>query len=1040
MLLSDVSIRRPVFAAVISLLLIIFGIVSFQQLPLREYPDIDAPVVSIQTRYPGASAAVVETQITEVIEDRISGIEGIEFIESSSRDGRSDITLRFALTRDVEAAANDVRDRVFRVLGALPDEADPPEVQKVDADDSVIVWWNLASDRHSVPELSDYAERFLRDRLSVIDGVARVQIGGAQGYAMRAWLDRNALAARSLAVADVERALRAENVELPAGSIESLARQFTVRVARSFRDADDFERLVIARGDDGYLVRLGDVARVERGTVDDRSLFRGNGVPMVGMGIIRQSTANTLDVVRASRAVVDQINRELPEGMEVLPSFDSSVFIEGAIAEVYRTLAIAVVLVVLVIFLFLGSLRAIVIPAVAVPVSLIATFIALSLFGFTVNLFTLLALVLAIGLVVDDGIIVLENVRRRMDEYGESALVAAFRGTRQVGFAIVATTLVLVSVFVPISFLGGDLGRLLAEFALTMAAAVAFSSFVALTLSAMLASKVLRPRDQSNRVTERLDRGVRAATGGYRWLLERVLAWRWVALAVFLGLIGASAWLLEQLPSEYTPPEDRGVFFVTVDGPVGASYAYMQDYMNEVETRLMELADGGEVQRLLVRAPRDFGTTAIFNTGQSIVVLGPWNDRRNGFTIINDVRQRLADLPGVRVNAVMTQAFGGGFQSPVQFVIGGGTYEQLAAWRDILIAQIADTNPGLTGVDWDYKETQPQLAVMIDYDRAAELGVTVTDIGRTLETLLGSRRVTTYIDDGQEYDVILEGERDSQRTPTSMENIYVRSQRSGALIPLGNLVSIEEYADSTTLNRFNRIRSITITAGLEDHLTLGAALDYLHDLARTHLPESVIIDYKGQSREFQAAGGAITFVFILGIAVVFLVLAAQFESFVHPLVIMFGVPLAVGGGALGLWLTDGSLNVYSQIGLVMLIGLAAKNGILIVEFANQLRDAGEPFERAIVEAATIRMRPIIMTAITTAAGATPLILSSGAGSEVRAVIGTVVFSGVMVSAVLTLFVIPVLYSLLARHTGSPGDVTRRLEEQIGAPRAAAFQK
>jgi multidrug efflux pump len=1030
MILSDLAVTRPVLASVAALLLVIFGIVSFQLLPLREYPDIDPPVVSIETRYPGAAANVVDTQITERIEDSIAGIEGIEFIESQSRDGQSDITIRFSLRRDVDAAANDVRDRVARVLNDLPDEADPPEVRRVDANADVIVWWNLAGEDWSTPELTDYAERFLVDRFSVIDGVAQVRVGGAQSYAMRVWLDRDALAARGLTVNDVESALRAENVELPAGRIESRTRQFTVRVARQFNTAEDFARMVIFRGDDGYLVRLGDVARVERGTVEDRTLFRGNGESMIGLGIIRQSTANTLEVARAVRAEVDRLNPELPDGLQLLPSFDSSVFIEGAVREVYRTLFIAICLVVLTIFVFLGSIRAILVPAVAVPVALISTFIALAAFGFTVNLLTLLALVLAIGLVVDDGIIVLENARRRMDEYGESALVAAYRGTRQVAFAIVSTTMVLISVFVPIAFLQGDIGRLFSEFALTMAAAVAFSSFVALTTSAMLASRLLKPKDGDNRLVARMDRAIGAGQRIYQRALATVLNFRLLTLPVIALLFGLAALLYTLIPEEYAPREDRGAFFVLVNGPEGASYSFMEDYMNEIEARIMPLVEDGEISRLLVRAPRDFNNLALFNSGIAIVVLNDWGQRRPATEIMTDIRQRTADLGGVQINTVMRQGFGGGIQNPVQFVIGGSDYEELAEWRDTLLAEIERDNPGLTGIDWDYKETQPQLEVNIDYDRAAELGVTVSNIGRTLETLLGSRRVTTYLDDGQEYDVIVEGERDRQRSPAALENIYVRSDRSGQLIPLSNLVTLDNFADSTSLNRYNRVRAITIQAGLEDGLTLGEALTFLKNKAREHLPSTAVIDYKGQSRDFKTAGASVVFVFLLGILVVFLVLAAQFENWIHPLVIMFGVPLAVGGGLLGLWLTGSTLNVYSQIGLVMLIGLAAKNGILIVEFINQLRDQDTAFDQAIIEGATIRLRPIVMTGITTAAGTIPLILSSGAGAETRQVIGIVVLFGVSFSTFLTLFVIPVLYSLLARRTTAPGAVKARLQAEM----------
>ena len=1028
MILSDMSVRRPVLASVISLLLVIFGLVSFSGLPLREYPDIDPPVVTIETLYPGASANVVETQITEPIEERIAGVEGIAFIESRSEDGLSAVTVEFDTGRDIDGAANDVRDRVSAILGDLPDEADPPEIQKVDANDDVIMWLNLVSDRMTVPALTDYAERYLVDRFSVLDGVARIRIGGGQNYAMRIWLDRNAMTARGIVVGDVEAALREENVELPAGSIESMERSFSVRVKRSFRSAEDFRKLVLLQGGDGYLVRLGDIARVERGTEEDRTFFRGNGVAMVGIGVIKQSTANTIDVARAAKAEMNRLNPNLPSGMEIKQSYDTSIFVEGAVREVYKTLLIAIGLVVLVIYLFLGSVRATVVPAVTVPVSIVASFIVLNFLGFSVNLLTLLALVLAIGLVVDDAIVVLENIYRRMQENGESALVAAFAGTRQVGFAVIATSIVLVAVFVPIAFLEGDVGRLFSEFALTMAAAVFFSSIVALSLSPMLASKILQKRtgDDSSTVVDRVFRSVLRR---YRRILKAALRFPLVVVALFALLVGGTVWLLVQIPTEYAPKEDRGAFFVIVNGPEGASYAYMEEYMDEIERRLMPFVESGEATRLLVRAPRTFSNYENFNTGIVIFVLDDWQRRRSAWAIMGDVRAKLSDLPGVRAFPVMRQGFGASIQKPFQFVIGGGTYAELAQWRDTLLEKIDADNPGLIGVDWDYKETKPQLQVSIDYDRAAKLGVTVGNIGRTLETLLGSRRVTTYIDDGEEYDVIVEGEREQQRTPSDLQHIYVRSSQNGGLIPLSNIVTLEEFADSPTLNRYNRVRAITLEANLADDLTLGDALAYMEQLVATHLPEEVIIDYRGQSRDFKNSTRSIAFVFLLGIVVVFLVLAAQFESYINPFVILLTVPMAMAGGMLGLWITGNTLNLYSQIGLVMLVGLAAKNGILIVEFANQLRQRRLSFHHAILKASEVRLRPIVMTGITTATGTIPLILSSGAGAETRFAIGVVVVFGVLTATAFTLFVVPVAYSLFSRRAGLPGEVSRRLDRE-----------
>lgn len=1035
MIISDVCIKRPVFASVISLLLVAFGVLAFQRLPLREYPDIDPPIVSIRTEYPGAAANVVETRITEIIEERIAGIEGIRYIQSSSEDGRSDITIEFDVSRDIDAAANDVRDRVARVLDDLPDEANLPDVAKVDANEEVIMWLNLTSDTMTMPELTDYAERYLVDRFSVVNGVAQIRISGGQSYAMRIWLDRVQLAAHNLTAADIEKALRAENVELPAGSIESRKQQFSVRLDRVFIAPENFRELVIKRGDDGHLVRLGDIATVVKGTREHRLDFRGNGQPMVGIGITKQSTANTIDVARGAKLVAQRINPTLPPGMEIKQSYDSSIFIEEAIKEVYYTLAIAIILVILVIYLFLGSARTTLAPAITVPVSIIATFIVLMVMGFTVNMLTLLALVLAIGLVVDDAIVVLENIHRRMDEYGETPLVAAFKGTRQVGFAVIATTAVLIAVFAPIAVLQGDVGRLFSEFALTMSAAVFFSSLVALTLAPVIAAYCLKPNTQETALVAAIDRVFQTLRRGYNVSLQFFLTRPVWILASFFTLIGFSYWLFQQIPGEYVPREDRGAFFVMIDGPQGASYEYMKEYMDEVERRMMPLVESGEIMRLLVRSPRGFGGISAFNSGQVTVVLSPWEQRRPAQEIINEVRSLLADLPGVTSFVVMRQGIGGRQSKPVEFVIGGGTYEELAEWRDIIFSKINANNPGFLALDSDYKENTPQVRVVIDYDRAAELGVSVQNIGRTLESMLASRRVTTFIEKGEEYDVIIEGRRDQQSSPQDLTNIYVRSERSGQLIPLANLVTFSEQAAPQSLNRYNRTRAITISADLEDHLALGAALEHLEQLVREHLPDHAIIDYKGRSRDYKYSGDSSILMFGLGILVMFLVLAAQFESYISPFVITLTVPLAMAGGLLGLWLTGNTLNLFSQIGLIMLIGLAAKNGILIVEFANQLRDEGKNVRDAIIEASLLRLRPIIMTSITTLAGAIPLIISSGAGSETRAVLGVTLFAGVIVATLFTLFVVPVTYQLLGRFADSPKKKQQQLEIELRASSA-----
>ncbi len=1039
MLLSDVSIKRPVFASVLSLVLVIFGIVSFMRLPLREYPDIDAPIVNIQTNYPGASADVVETRITRIIEDQIAGVSGIRFIDSNSSDGRSSISVEFSVNVDIDAAANDIRDRVSTVLNNLPVEADPPEIQKADNNEDVVMWLNLASDNMTTPELSDYADRYLVDRFSALDGVARVRVGGDRSYALRVWIDRRSLAARNLTVADIEGALRRENVEAPAGSVESGARNYTVRIDRAFRTPEQFANLVIGRGTDGYLIRLGDVARVERGTEEDRNLFRGNGVPQVGLGVVKQSTANTVAVAEEARKLADQLNGTLPDGMKIIVNYDSSVFISASIREVWVTLAIAVGLVTLVIFLFLGSLRSTIIPAVTVPVSITATFIVLFALGFSVNLLTLLALVLAIGLVVDDAIVVLENIHRRMEEYGESPLVAAYRGTRQVGFAVVATTLVLIAVFVPITFLEGDLGRLFTEFALAIAAAVSFSAILALTLTPMLASKLLSDKPPSGPfaiMPKLIDGAFKKLRDGYAVVLNQLIG-RPIAVGIVLLSLFAGAYsLLRVVPQEYVPTEDRGSFFIMVRGPEGASFDYMKQYVDEIERRVLPYTETGEMRRVLVRAP-GFGSNA-FNQAFVVVSLADWGERRPSSEIIGEINRKLSDLPGIRAFAIMRQGLGGGNGKPVQFVLGGPDYKQLTEWRDTLIQALNENNPGITDIDWDYKETQPQYRVQIDYDRAADVGVSVSDIGNTLQTMLGSRRVTTYVDNGEEYDVILEGLRSEQNSPNDVQNIYVRSSTSGSLIPLSSLVQIVGIADSPRLNRYNRVRSITIEAGLAEGASLGDVLIKMEKIAREVLPTEAQIDFKGQSLDFKSSGSSIMFVFAIGLIIVFLVLAAQFESYRHPIIIMLTVPATLAGGLLGIYLTGNSLNIYTQIGLIMLIGLSAKNGILIVEFANQLRDEGLEFIDAIKEASLTRLRPIVMTSLTTAAGAIPLILTSGAGAETRQAIGVVILSGVLTGMLVTVLIVPTAYALIARGSGSPSDVARRLEaEEQEADEAAA---
>ena len=1026
MQLSDLSVKRPVFAAVLALLITIVGIVGFFSLSVREYPDVDPPIVSIDTNYVGAAASVVETRVTQVLEEQLAGIEGLQTITSRSQDGSSDISIEFAPGRSVDDAANDVRDRVGAVTDDLPDEVQPPEVRKVDADASPIMFLVISKPGWSRLELSDYVERNLVDRFSSIDGVARVFVGGEARPAMRVWMQPQRLAAFRLTPADVEQALRTQNVELPAGRLESAQQNVTLRVERPFANAQQFAGLVVGRGEGGYLVRLGDIARIEQGPENPYSAFRLNGEPAVGLGIVRQSGANTLAVADAAKAMAEQVKPNLPEGMEITVGSDESLFISRAIDKVWVTLAEAAVLVVLVIYLFLGSWRATLIPAVTVPICLLASFAVLWMLGFSINLLTLLALVLSIGIVVDDAIVVLENVYHRIEE-GEPPLAAAFNGTRQVGFAIVSTTLVVCAVFVPIMFIAGQTGLLFRELAAAMIGAVAFSGFLALSLAPMLCSKLLR-REERRGLAAFMDRGFRRLEAFYARRLDGVLRRPLIPLAIVALFVAAGGGLFATLQSELVPAEDVGILSANVSAPEGTGYAEMDRYMLEAQARMLPMLEGGAVRSIITRTPGGFGASDDFNSGSIIVFLKPWEERAaTTADVVSEVNKELGQLPAVRGNASVRSSIGRGRGQPVNFVIAGATYEDLARARDRIIAAAA-SNPGIINLDSDYKETKPQLRIDVDTNRAGDLGVSVEAVSQALQSLLGSRRVTTYVDRGEEYRVIVQAEEGARATEANLASIYVRSG-SDELVPLSNLVTLRETAGARDLGRYNKLRAITLSGGLAPGYSLGQALEFLEQQAAA-APEVTAIGYRGESQAFKETGGSIYLVFALTILVVYLLLAAQFESFVHPAVIITTVPLAVAGGVVGLAAMGQTMNLYSQVGIVMLVGLAAKNGILIVEFANQLRDQGRDIGEAIREASARRLRPILMTSIATVAGAVPLMLATGAGAAARTAIGVVVVWGVSISTLITLFLIPILYTKLARFTGSPEAVSRKLETEL----------
>ncbi len=1033
MVISDISIQRPVLAFVISAMLVVFGVLGYEKLPVRELPKIDYPIVSISTTYPGASAEVVDNEITERIEGVINGIEGVKTIRSRSREGSSSVSVEFEIDRDIDAASNDVRDRVGRITDSLPEEAELPEISKVDADSNPIMWITLSSDRMNQLELTDFVRRYYLDSLGTVPGVASVRIGGRRDFAMRVWLDRNAMAARQVTVQDIEAAIRRENAELPAGRIESSQREFTVRTDTRLNRPEQFAA-VLVRQDGANWIRLGDVAKVEVAARDDRGDFRVNGGSAIGLGIVRQSTANTMEVSEGVRKLLSEFRRNLSPGMALEVRQDDATFVGQSIYEVFHAIGVAIGLVVLVVWVFLRTLRATLIPVIAIPVSLVAAFGVMAVLGFSINVLTLLAFVLAVGLVVDDAIIVVENISRRIEE-GEPPLLAAYRGARQIGFAVIATTAVLLAVIAPLSMLPGDQGRLFREFAIALMAAIAFSCIVALTLSPMLSSKLLKGHQEARGLFRWSEAFLDMVTRGYTAALRQALSAKVLVLALMAGALVLTGLLGSILPSELAPVEDRGVARVSIVGPEGASMDYTMQEVARVEALLQPYLKSGEIDSILTNLNPGWGGNSGVNRAMIVIRTPPWNERVSDLTVpqmLDQLRPKLAAIPGSRIVPVLPSGLGGGASAnQLQVVIGGNTFEELAEWRDALITRLQEY-PGLTGFSADYDETKPQLYVTVDRNRAADLGVPVTTIGGTLETMLGEKLVTRYLDRGEEYDVVLRADAQDRSNPRDLSNIFVRSTSVGAtgqLVPLANLIHVRDVAGATELNRYNRLRSITITANLTSGAVMGDAIKEVQRAVTEVLPPEARINFEGAARLQLEASSAIWFAFGMAMLVAFLVLAAQFENFRLPAMILGSVLPAGLGGVLAISVTGMSLNTYTQIGLIMLIGLIAKNAIMIVEFANQLREEGRELLDAVVEASQLRLRPILMTSIATVFGAMPLALAHGAGAESRMAIGWVIVGGVSVGTALSLFITPVLYSMFARGVQPIGVIRRRIEEE-----------
>jgi len=1007
MKISEICIQRPVFATVLSVVVVLIGLVSWQRLTIREYPNIDEPVVTVSTTYRGASAEIVESQVTKIIENSLAGIEGVEYTTSISRSEESQITVRFRINRDVDAAANDVRDRVARVRGLLPDDIDEPVVSKVEADAEPILYLAFSSDRHSDLEITDFADRVVQDRLQTLPGVADVPIFGERRYSMRIWLDGNKLAAYSLTTQDVEAALEAQNAEIPAGRIESDRREFTVVSQTDLRTPEEFNDIVL-KDASGYLVRLGDVARVEVAPADDRVIARYNGKSAVALGVVKQSVANPLAVSQAVRNAIPEIEEQLPPGMSLAIAYDSAVFIDRSIQAVYHTIGEAVLLVMAVIFFFLRSFRATAVPVVTIPVSLIGTFALMLLFGFSINTLTLLAFVLAIGLVVDDAIVVLENIYRHI-ERGMAPIQAAFLGMREIGFAVVAMTITLAAVFAPLAFSTGRTGRLFTEFALTLAGAVLISGFVALTLSPMMCSRLLKHSARHGLVYRMIENGLVWTNDAYRRLLNRVLGLRVLMIAIFLVVAGVGVFVFRLLPAELAPYEDRGSILAIMIGPEGATAKDTDSYVRMIEQQWEQVPEK-ESYFTVTGFP-------VVNQGIGFMSFRDWSERdRSAFEIVQELGGKMFANPGLLAFPLMFPPLGQEFnQTAVQFVIQTtGTYEDLQELVNRILAETAK-NPGLINIDTDLKLNKPEIRVDVNRDKAADLGIPVDVIGRTLETFLGSRQVTRFKLEGEEYDVILRMEPATRTNPADIASIFVRGD-AGEMVELANLVKVEETVAPRELNHFNKLRAVTISASIAAGYSLGEALNFLRDTVNQVATNPVQIDYAGQSREFNESSASLYVVFLLALAFIYLVLAAQFESFVDPFIIMLTVPTAMTGALIALHFTGGTMNIYSQIGMVTLVGLITKHGILIVEFANQLREQGREKAAAVIESATLRLRPILMTTGAMVLGAVPLALATGAGAESRQQIGWVIVGGMSFGTLLTLFVVPVAYMLLAPRT------------------------
>ena len=995
--ISEFFIKKPVFCSVLAIFLVIFGLLSLKKLPLRQFPDIERSELSIDTLYPGASSVIVETKITEVIEGQISGIDGIESISSVSRDGRSKVTIEFKNEKDINEAANDVRDAVSRILENLPKDAEPPEISKIDSDSSAIMWLNLTSNDINQLDLTDYADRFIVDRLSVIPGVAKVRISGGKKKSLRIWVDPILLSQYQISVTEIEKRLLDENIEIPAGRIESKYRDFTVKLESGYKTVQDFQNLVIKRVDDFSFVRLGDVAKIEIGPEETRSIFRGNSEEMIGLGILKQKKANLIKVTDLVKDEYEKIKAELPNNMQIYQSYDTSVFVSEALNEVIFTLFFAISLVTIIILIFLKNIKSTIIPLITVPISILSTFIFLNFFGYSLNLITLLALVLCTGLVIDDSIVMLENIHKKL-EIGESKLNASVKGSKEVFFAIISTSIVLISIFIPIIFIEGDTAKLFKELAVTIVGAVFFSTIISLTLTPMLCSKILHNKNKSS-ISNRFE-------NIYVDVLKHLINKKLFFYFIISIIITSSFFLYKNISKEFAPQEDRGVFIMVMESPEGSTFDNTVDQMLALESKLMVFNQNDEAKRILLRVPRSFSGTENFSDGLGIIVLNHWDQRRSIWNIIDEFKEISKDVTDSKIIIFPPRGLGqrrSGQQ--LQFVISGDTYENINDNMNIVLNELKK-NDNFVFSRIDYKKNRPQFKVGIDKNKSSDL-----EIGKTLEILLAGRKINTFVENGEEYYVIVQSKKDNRKNIKNVGAFEVRSA-DGNYIRLDSILNFKEVREAKELNRYNKMRSITLSAGLKKGYSLGEAIDYLEVISKEKLQGNFKIDFKGQSKEYKKSINQFYFLFLVSLVFVYLILCAQFESFKYPFIIMLSVPLTLVAPLSSLYLLENSLNIFSQIGLIILLGISAKNGILIVEFAKQMRNKGMNVSESLINSCRKRFRPVIMTGLSTVIGIVPLVLGSGAGFESRLTTGIVLISGIIFSIFLTLFMTPFFYKLI----------------------------